>query len=214
MKLLIGMPSLDYMHTDTVRCLSDLVIRLTKDRIPFDLDLESGTLVYKARDRVANKAINEEYTHVLWLDSDMIFSTDILDDLMFCGKDFVTGVAHARRRPHQSCIFTDLNLDNIQKFQGEYPKDPFRIAGCGFAGVLTKVDSVLKPVMMQYGTCFLPTLHYGEDVAFCQRATKMGIEIWCDPGVVLGHIGHIAIYPEDHERWRDSISNYDEVVHK
>ena len=34
---------------------------------------------------------------------------------------------------------------------------------------------------------------------------------YCEPSVVCGHIGHIAIYPEDYENWKTTISNYDEV---
>lgn len=91
MKLLIGVPTLDYIHVEFVKCLTALLERLREDGITFDLDIESGTLVYTARERIANKAINEDYSHVLWLDSDMVFTPDLLDDLMFSDKPFVTG---------------------------------------------------------------------------------------------------------------------------
>jgi hypothetical protein len=45
----------------------------------------------------------------------------------------------------------------------------------------------------------------GEDLAFCKRATDMGYEIWAEPSVKLGHIGHITIYPEYEELYRSSI---------
>ena len=98
MKLLIGIPTLDYVHSEFMRCLIALIQRLRDDGINFDVDIESGTLVYIARDRIAHKAINENYTHVLWLDSDMIFNADLLDDLMFSGEAFVSGIYHARRK--------------------------------------------------------------------------------------------------------------------
>ena len=98
MRLLIGVPTLDYVHTEFMRCLIALINRLRDDNITFDVDIESGTLVYLARERIAHKAVNEGYTHVLWLDSDMVFNADLLDDLMFSGEAFVSGVYHARRR--------------------------------------------------------------------------------------------------------------------
>ncbi|MBR2855124.1 MAG: hypothetical protein IKE81_12445, partial [Clostridia bacterium] len=55
--------------------------------------------MYYARNRLANKAINENYTHVLWLDSDMVFDEQIVDDLAEVGKDMVCGAFVSRRPP-------------------------------------------------------------------------------------------------------------------
>ena len=215
MKLLIGVPTLDFVHVEFLKSLTALLVRLKDDGINFELDIESGTLVYLARERIAHKAINEDFSHVLWLDSDMVFNADVLDDLMFSGKDFVSGVYHARRKGYASLIFTKLEtnpVDGVARFERaeSYPSDLFEIAGCGFGCVLIKTD-VLKDVCHNKGTCFLPLPNFGEDLAFCKRASELGHKIWCDPSVVCGHIGHIAIYPEDYENWKKTVSNYNEV---
>lgn len=210
MKLLIGVPTLDYVHVEFMQCLMKLALKLKGQGVPFDIDIESGTLVYFARDRIAKKAINEGYTHVLWLDSDMIFNDDLVDDLMFCGKSFVTGIYHARRKGYASVIFKDISINSIERFE-EYPNDTFQIAGCGFGCVLTETE-LLKAVCMNTGTMFTPLADLGEDIAFCKRATDLGYKLWCEPSVVCGHIGHITIYPEDHELWKKTVSNYDEVT--
>ena len=201
MKLLIAIPTLDYIHTDFVKCLTKLIMKLKSDGVRFDVEIISGTLVYSARDKLAKKAVNEGYTHMLWFDSDMIFNEDVLDDLMFSGNQFVTGIYHTRRPPHGSCIFKDISLDNISKYMGnDYPKNTFEIAGCGFGCVLIDV-TIVKDVLMTYGEAFLPIHGLGEDIAFCQRVHDLGYKMYCEPAVRLGHIGHIAIYPEDHEKW-------------
>lgn len=204
MKLLIGIPSLDYMHTDFVKSLTALIVRLKDDGVDFTVHIESGTLVYKARDSIASKAVNEGYTHVLWFDSDMVFTDDIFDALQFCGKDFVCGIFHARRKGYHSCLFKSLKLNDLERFE-EYPKEPFEIAGCGFGCVLLSVE-VLKAVFQRYKSCFLPLKYYGEDLAFCLRAKEVGYKIYADPTAVVGHVGHIIVYPEDHERWKAEIS--------
>lgn len=201
MKLLIAIPTLDYVHADFVKCLTKLIQKLQSDGVRFDVEIISGTLVYSARDKLAKKAVNEGYTHTLWFDSDMIFTEDVLDDLMFSGNQFVTGIYHTRRPPHGSCIFKDISLDNISKYMGnDYPKNTFEIAGCGFGCVLIDVQ-IIKDVLMTYGEAFLPSHGLGEDIAFCQRVHDLGYKMYCEPAVRLGHIGHIAIYPEDHEKW-------------
>jgi len=209
MKLLIGIPTMDFVHVEFMKCLCALIQRLRDDRVDFTLDINSGTLVYLARERIAHRAINEEYSHVLWLDSDMIFTPSILDDLMFSGKGFVTGIYHARRKGYASCIFKSIEINKIERFD-EYPNETFEIAGCGFGCVLVETE-ILKAVCLNKGTCFTPLKNLGEDIAFCQRAREMGYKLYCEPSVVCGHIGHIAIYPEDHEAWKKTISNYGEV---
>lgn len=202
MKLLIGIPSLDFVHVDFVECLTKLIQRLKDDKVNFDLWICKGTLAHVARDKIACKAINEGYTHVLWLDADMIFTPNILDDLMFCGKDFVTGLACCRRPPFVLCIF-----DHVSERKGctyydlaNVPDEAFEIQGCGFACVLI-TTAILKQVMLTYKTCFLPEKIFGEDVAFCVRARQLGHKIYCEPSVRLGHIGHNAVWPGEHERY-------------
>lgn len=206
MKLLIGIPSHDYMHTEFVKCLNALLIRLTQQGIPFDVNVCSGTLVYIARDKIACQAINKDYTHVLWLDADMIFPPTILEDLQDCGKDFVTGVAHSRRPPYASCLFSRMDdLSHLERYDSmNYPDQPFEVAGCGFACVLIKTE-ILKAVQLEYKTCFLPELQWGEDLTFCKRARAMGYRIYADPCVRLGHIGHDIIWPEDYQRYMDRL---------
>lgn len=200
MKLLIAIPTLDYIHHAFMQSLVKLVTRLKDDGVDFDVEIKSGTLVYHARNLLATKARQEGYTHVLWLDSDMVFTEDLLDDLMFSGKDFVSGIYHARREPHVSCIFK--GIDPVDRFSNDtYPTEPFEIRGCGFGCVLMTVD-VINKVFSKFDTCFLPMASYGEDLAFCFRATCCGIKIYCDPGVRLGHVGHITIYPEYEEKWK------------
>jgi GT2 family glycosyltransferase len=195
MKLLIAVPALDYIPADFVKSLTALIQRLDSDGYQADVKILTGTLVYAARDRLAAHAIMNDYTHVLWLDADMVFDDELLYDLQFAHKDFVTGLARSRRWPYTSCVFKSLEyLERIEK----YPRDTFRIGGCGFACVLIKTE-ILKTVREQYHTCFLPTADLGEDLAFCQRAAAMGYEIWAEPAVKVGHIGHITIYPDDAE---------------
>lgn len=207
MRLLIAIPTLDYVISDFMRCLIDLTMKLKDDGVNFDVKIQSGTLVHMARDKLARHAVNKGYTHVLWLDSDMIFEPSLLDDLMTCGKDFVTGIAHGRRKPFGSCLFKQI-MPPV-RFE-EYPKSPFQVAGCGMAVCLIKT-SILKSVFLANGTCYTPMNNIGEDLAFCERARKLGFEIWAEPMVRVGHVGHIAIYPGDEERWKDEISNYGEV---
>jgi hypothetical protein len=204
MKLLIAIPTHDYMHMDFVNSLMALTKKLNEEGIDYHVKLHGGTLVYHGRDALAKLAIEGGFTDVLWLDADMVFQDTIVEDLQFSGKPFVSGIAHGRRPPHQSCLFSEI-FPGIQRFT-EYPTDTFRVAGCGFGCVLIKTE-ILKVVRERHGTCFFPTMELGEDLAFCKKATDAGYEIWAEPSVRLGHIGHIAIYPEYRDQYVNSFEN-------
>lgn len=210
MRLLIAIPTYDYMHYQFVECLTKLIRKLDEDEIDYQLAYQGGTLVYVGRDKLAKRAIEGNFSHVLWLDSDMIFTEDLLDDLMYSGKPFVTGIAHGRRPPHVSCIFNKI-YPSIDRWEGhDYPSGVFKIAGCGFACVLIKTE-IIKAVYEKNGTAFFPMRELGEDLAFCKRATDLGFEIWAEPSVWLGHIGHITVYPEYQDQFENSVIGFKEV---
>lgn len=200
MRVLIAVPTLESVPVEFMESLMALVCHLKDEGVDFKLKVESCTLVYLARENLARWAIANRYTHILWLDSDMVFGEEIVEDLQFSGQDFVTGIAHSRRPPFSSCLFSTI-FPGVEKFKGEYPRNTFRVAACGMACALMSVK-VLEAVRDKFGTMFSPMhepMTYGEDVAFCYRATQCGFSIWAEPGVKVGHVGRRIIWPEDTE---------------
>lgn len=192
MKLMIAIPTLDFIHFEFARCLTGLVQQLQKDGVDFDVCFKGGTLVYNGRDALAAEAVNGGYTHVLWLDADMVFDSDVFYKLLAVNKPFVTGVYHSRHAPYKSVIFT--SLDPMERVE-VYPNEPFEIVGCGFGIVLLETEMIRK-LYRAYGYCFQPMTEFGEDIAFCIRAREQGYTLLCEPKVVAGHIGHVAVFPD------------------
>ena len=194
-RLLIGIPCMDYLHVSFVESLNRLTIHLLRERYNFRIEFLPGTLIYFARNKLACQAINENFTHLLFIDSDMVFDESIVETLLFSGKDFVCGAFQSRRPPYGSCIFSSLKP--IEKVK-EYGMEPFRVAGCGMALTMISTD-ILRAVQSKYGDCFNPEkidgVNFGEDTAFCWRANKIGAEIWCDPTARVGHVAHVPIWP-------------------
>lgn len=189
---MVAVPTTDYVNAEFMRCKVALMRKLDRDGVEAEEKIIGGTLVYHARNKIVQMAINENFTHVLWIDSDMVFGPEIMEDLLFCGKDVVCGAFVGRRPPFLPCIYTDIDVFPMERVH-EFGTEPFRVDGCGFAMVMTKVD-VLRKVKEEFGTCFNPTEKHGEDLAFCKRLKQLGIEIWCDPTVRPGHIAHIPVY--------------------
>lgn len=205
MKLMIAIPTMETVPVVFMESLIKLCQHLDKENVPYKVVFEVGTLIYFARDVLACKAVNGQFTHVLWLDSDMVFSDHIFEDLLETGKSFVSGIAHGRRSPFMSCLFKDIDLSHLTRYTlDEYPSDTFEVAGCGLACALTEVG-ILNNCLETYKTCFTPYNQYGEDLSFCKRVSDLGVRIWAEPTVRLGHVAHLTVYPEDAERFKSEI---------
>ena len=202
MKTLIAVPSHDYMHAETNRCLMTLD---KPDNTAFVQVV--NTLIYNARNLIAQKAIENGFDRVMWFDADMSFEPDTLTRLMTDmdkGIDLVTGLYFTRTEPCKPVIHKELHwrvkedgwIDSGATLYWDYPQnDLFEIACCGFGCVLTSV-SLLKRMIDKYGTPFYPLMGMGEDTTFCFRASQEGIKLYCDSGIKCGHIGQ-KIYTEE-----------------
>lgn len=199
MKTMIAVPCMDMIHTPFVRSLVGM--RLVGDAVEFCFSQNS--LVYDSRNLLAEKAIREGFDRVLWLDSDMTFQPDLmarLADHLDSGKDYVSGFYTTRKQPITPCIVKSINLDAPEGPEArgylDYPKDSlFEIAGSGFGAVMV-TTSLLKKVLTSFGYPFSPILGLGEDFSFCCRVSMLGIKMYCDSSIKLGHVGFMEYNEE------------------
>ena len=197
MKTLIAIPCQDMMHTDFVRSL--LAMEIVGE---VQFTFAQGSLVYDARNTLAEIAIEGGFDRVLWLDSDMVFPADIMKRLhedMDKGRELVTGLYFSRKRPIRPVCYRALYTDGIGIPHAnpitEWGEEVFQIAACGFGAVMCSVD-LIRRIRDHYLLPFSPVQGYGEDLSFCLRATDLGVPMWCDPAIKLGHVG-LAVYTED-----------------
>ena len=206
MKILIAVPCMDQVPFTFAQSLSTL------EKIgECKLAMKSGSLIYTSRNSLAMMAIQMDADFVFWLDSDMVFKSDTLVRMMDTLKkndlDILTGLYFRRVPPYSPVLFDKLEQNGeITEFSefNKIPDELFEVGGCGFGCVLVKAD-LLREVQINYGTTFLPMKSYGEDLACCKRIAELGHKMYCEPSARVGHIGHIAIYPEDHERWKSEL---------
>ena len=164
--------------------------------------MQIGSLIYTSRNSLAQKAIMMEADYVLWLDSDMVFTPDLLERMLERLQkdklDFLTGLYFRRVRPFSPVLFDRLemvgNVCNWSEFK-DIPDEPFQVGGCGFGCVLMDTG-VFLDVQSRFGNMFAPIGNTGEDLAFCWRARECGYKIICDPSITCGHVSHIVINQE------------------
>ena len=209
MRTMIAVPCMDHVATGFFRSCVGLQLG-QEDEIQWTTCQSS--LVYDARDRLTDMAIDGKFDRVLWLDSDMVFDRYLLRRLsehLDLGREMITGLYFGRKAPIRPMIYRDLRIDTSPEGRpvpaadnyDDYEKDSlFPVAGCGFGCCMTTV-SLLERVRDRFGLPFFPAEGFGEDFAFCRRARALGAEIWCDSSIKGGHEG-VAIL--DESAWRRS----------
>ena len=206
MRYLIAVPSHDMVHADFTRSLMELD---KPENTAFTMI--TNTLIYTARNLIAQNAVKYGFDRVMWFDSDMKFKSDTMIRLaedMDKGYDFVTGLYFSRQEPIRPIIHKEVNwrvkddgwIDSSAELYWDYPKDElFPVEACGFGCCMTSV-ALLKRMCDKYGSPFYPLMGMGEDTTFCFRATQDGEKIYCDSGIMVGHIGQHEYTEKDYRR--------------
>jgi hypothetical protein len=140
-----------------------------------------------------------EYTHLMWIDSDMIFSVDHFKALLRRDKDIISGIYKMADTTRFSVVekwdeeyfkqygsFQFLNEADMKKKDGLFEAV---YTGFGFTLIKHGVFEALQypwfePLSFQFGNI---KEFCSEDVAFCQKAKLKGFNIWVDPAVRVGH---------------------------
>lgn len=206
MKYLIAVPSHDMVHANFTRSLMELD---KPENTAFTMI--TNTLIYTARNLIAQNAIKYGFDRVMWFDSDMKFAPDTMIRLaedLDKGHEFVSGLYFSRQAPIRPIIHKDVKwkvkddgwIDSSAELYWDYPKDElFEIAACGFGCCITSVR-LLKRMCDKYGSPFYPLMGMGEDTTFCFRATQDGKKIWCDSRIKAEHIGLYEYSEKDYRR--------------
>lgn len=196
MKTLIAIPCMDMVHTIFMKSVLGL------DHVgDVRFSISCSSLIYDARNTLAKQAITEGYDRVLWLDSDMDFNPDLLKRLsadMDEGRELVSGLYFKRKAPVKPVVYKEVGYfhnpqdDSVTPVAvpfEDYPQDSiFPVQGVGFGGCLVSVD-LMKRVVDKFGLPFSPILGFGEDLSFCKRVSELGVEMFCDSRVKMGHVG-------------------------
>jgi len=139
----------------------------------------AGTYIADQRNDLAQLAIEQDMSHILWLDSDMRFPKDTIFQLLARDKPIV-GANYCTRVPPHKFVAHIAPEHPLKTFDDSIGIEP--VAWLGFGCVLTQVD-VFKNIDYPWFA-----IHYseesndfmGEDISFCRQAILSGYEIFVD----------------------------------
>jgi hypothetical protein len=192
-KLAICVPCRDQVQSTFTFSLVQLVQYCNSIKLPVNVIMQTGSLISRQRQNLAESAISSNATHILWLDSDMTFPSNIAETLLSHNQDIVAcnystrstplkGVAYAKIGDWNSWIKPNITKPRLKE-----------VAGIGMGCMLTKIEVFSKIEKPWFEVSWVDEYNdfIGEDFYFCVCAREAGYQILVDT-VSSKEIKHIG----------------------
>lgn len=147
-----------------------------------------------------------DYDYMMWIDSDIVFSTDQFLKLLKHDKKIVSGLylmdggkQYATVKDwdlnffRKNSSFQFLNPESVKEFQTKNPDKLMEVEYTGFGFILMK-KGVFESLKYPW---FSPIYEKkidknvvdfcSEDVSFCKKVLQKGLKIYVDTSIVVGH---------------------------
>ena len=182
-KIIIGMGCQDIIHTSTAHAIGCAIIGNPNI---VDFLVYKGCDIVSARTWLVRQALKAEATHLLFVDSDIMFPPDAIDRLLAHNKDIV-GVEYNKRKFPLEKVSKPLTEESATElYQG-------KVLGTGLMlinlDIFRKKNHPMKEPWFNFGRDSQGQLVLGEDAWFVYTARDAGYESWIDPTIKVGHLG-------------------------
>ena len=191
-----------------------LAIAIKGLQCPVRLDYENGCYVHRNRNNLLDRALKSDSTHLMFVDTDIVFPGDGIQTLISRQKPIVGGAYNLKKPAVDGVALTTvkaLERDLNGRPHDEWTMDkskPFECAALPTGFMLIELDALrqleAEGKAPEFGgdragspdkgpRNWFDFANYsgfvGEDVYFCHYLRDRGVPIWCDPTIKLGHIG-------------------------
>jgi hypothetical protein len=154
-----------------------------------------GQAIARNRNIIAKQAVELGFSHVLFIDDDVIFQPHALYQLLHHDKDIITALQLKREYPHPPLVF-DKEVENgmlrhMNLKHGQTGLVDIVASGLGFCLINTKVFKSMEFPYFTMGQVVSDSI--GEDVYFYRNAKQF--KSYCDLDLPVGHISSVVVKP-------------------
>lgn len=200
-KILIGVPTLSYMHSLLVATIYTWIAESYKTGA-YDLQFYPSIgvqPVQNARTEIVNKFLKGDCTHLFFIDSDTIPPLNALTKLLAADKDIVSGITPVIQHDPKRVATSDCNgfykQWNIVTYADEHLREPYvgliKIKAAGGSCLLIKRTALdkIKPPYFRFIDIDEngKKVDISEDIFFSLRALGSEVELWADTSIICGH---------------------------
>lgn len=189
-QLAICVPVRDMLHSKFAFCLTELVARLVKDNVSYQLFFQNGSVLPEQRHLLAKSALAANCEQILWLDSDMTFPSNIYQLLSKHNKTVVACYYSTRSEPFRSVAFLD-NRDMTKTLTATTGVHSVNSVGMGI--MLTSAEVFKRIAAPWFSFRYMPSYdtYLGEDIVFCELLKEYDYDVFVDASA-SNHCSHLA----------------------
>lgn len=192
-KLAVCIPARDQMHTATSFCLYNLAEALSKAGIEHRLFVCPGTLIANQRHELVMSALDWGATHVLFIDSDIVFEPHHVLRMLRQDLD-VLGAAYSKRVvPLITTAWAKIDDWDSWIRVEDYTEDRIQVQAMALGFCLIKTSVFERVPLPWFQLGFYDGQYTGEDIEFFRALLKSDIPAWLDL-VATKDIGHLGTY--------------------
>jgi hypothetical protein len=135
--------------------------------------------------RIANQAVcaalEAPCSHVLYIEADLCFPFDLVDQLVARDKDVIAPLVLLGGAFYDSWGFRDLAGRKVTGVGGvDVTSEPVELGSVGSC-------ALIRAEALRRGARFPPTYDDGLFVGLCAQARALGYQVWADPAVSILH---------------------------
>lgn len=206
-KVLVGVPSMDTWKADFAMSLIYMITYASQTRSHernihmLRLWNSRGSLLPRQRTTLVKQALQMQATHVLFLDSDMMFPANTLSLLLSRGKSVIAANCAVKQIPSQSTARLKSDKPNgTPLLTGNDSVGIERVwrVGTGIMLVETRVFSEIPEPWFPFGWNEETQEYVGEDWEFCRKLEEAEIPIYIDHSLSKS-VGHIGDFVYEHQ---------------
>lgn len=166
------------------------------------VDWGISTDIPGARNALVQRSLDVGSEWILFIDDDQVFPPNLLTQLLSHDVPIVSALYLRRAGGHDPVAFSHRREDglyepvDLTKLPG---KGLLKIYACGAGGLLIRSEVFRaisdEPDWFQHGHVPGTNWNAAEDIIFCEKANRAGIEIFLDLEMPIGHMAPSAIWP-------------------
>lgn len=175
----------------------ELVRDMERNEIPYDIVTGSDSAVHRNRYYLTQTFMESDWSHMMFIDADIEFTSDDVAKLWNMNADVAVGVYRLKKEGSEIAAHTGGKLMRLGGDAGVIPVD---YAGTGFMLIhrrvfehieheLPLIDTELGKMRKWWGFDVVDGVELPEDYSFCERVRRNGMQVMMDTSVVLTHWG-------------------------
>ena len=209
--VMIAMPCYDSVKVSTMVAVIKVIQQLAKSGVAVGINTIKSPLIHQARNYLTSVFLNSDFTHLLFLDSDVDFEPEAVVRMLVAKKDVICTPYRVKSMEVDKKMYTVELKKDARMEPGEIieitagPTGIMLIHRDVFKKIIEKFPDlkIKNPVFPEPGPdhqyyysffdfTFEDGYSTGEDVSFCKLVQKLGFKLYANTASFTKHHGSYA----------------------